>query len=100
MEEKLSVCGLVCDLCPFFKNPCSGCYETEGKTFWAAELPEKTCTLFRCAVMAKEFSSCAECSELPCQQFRDLKDPNISEEEHRNAIDERVNRLRQRREKS
>ncbi|MFZ2054832.1 MAG: DUF3795 domain-containing protein [Candidatus Aminicenantales bacterium] len=99
MDENLSVCGLICDRCAFFKKPCRGCYETKGMTFWAAELPEKTCLLFQCAIKTRGFSSCAECSELPCQSFRELKDPNISEKEHLKALEERVHRLRKQREK-
>jgi hypothetical protein len=63
-------------------------------TFWAADSPDKTCPLFRCVIKTRGFSSCADCVELPCQQFLDLKDPNISPEDHLKALDERVKRLK------
>jgi hypothetical protein len=93
---EISVCGLVCSECQFYNVSCKGCKAVEGSTFWAKEmLPSKVCALYECAVTNKKYGSCGECSELPCKMFRELKDPNSSEEEHLKSIDERVLRLRQ-----
>ena len=91
----ISACGLICDECQFFNNPCNGCYNVAGKTFWAQEAAtNKICPLFNCAVNEKEFNNCGECSDLPCNKFKELKDPNITEEEHQLSIKKRVNILR------
>jgi len=91
----VSACGLMCNECPFFNNQCSGCFKVEGKTFWAIDhLPEKVCPLFDCSINQKGFSSCGDCSELPCQKYNDLRDPSISEEEHIASISKRVEVLR------
>lgn len=91
----VSVCGLVCNKCEFFNNLCSGCYHVAGKTFWAEEAtPEKICPLYNCAVLNKKLNNCGECRELPCNKFIQLKDPNITEEEHQLSIKNRVNNLR------
>jgi hypothetical protein len=91
----LSACGLLCDECEFYNNKCTGCINVKGSTFWASEMmPDKTCPLYSCAFNKKGLRNCGGCSELPCKLFRDMKDPNTSEEEHLRMIDVRVKRLR------
>lgn len=92
---QLSSCGLICDECEFFNNTCTGCYTVKGSTFWAVEMVASgVCPLFDCAVNKKGFSSCGPCKELPCKMFREMKDPNISEEEHQKLLMTRVERLK------
>lgn len=92
---EVSACGLKCNECQFYNNPCSGCYKVEGKTFWAKEsMPNKICTLYDCAINERKYKSCGNCTELPCKQFKELKDPNITEEEHINSIKKRVDLLK------
>jgi len=91
----ISACGLICDECQFFNKPCKGCYKVGGKTFWAQEaIPAKICPLFNCAVHELKLSNCGECHQLPCKKFMELKDPHITEEEHKASIQKRVDRLR------
>jgi len=91
----ISACGLVCSDCPFFKKPCSGCFEVKGKPFWAKEAtPNGVCQLFDCSLINHGYRSCGDCSELPCQMFLDLKDPNISQKEHEKSIAKRIEILR------
>ena len=90
---KVSNCGLLCDECEFYQNPCSGCYEVKGQTFWAKESDTGMCPLFDCSVNQKQLKSCGDCCELPCNKFKELKDPNISDEEHERKLIERVERL-------
>ena len=93
---EISVCGLVCSECQFYNVSCSGCKAVKGSTFWAKEmLPGKVCTLYECAVTKKGYEDCGDCSELPCKMFKELKDPNSTEEEHLKALEERVQRLHQ-----
>lgn len=94
-NKNISVCGLFCEECQFFKETCPGCDEIKGKTFWAQEImPEKVCPIFNCAVNDKGYETCGKCSELPCNIFNELRDPNISDEEHESSISERIVRLK------
>lgn len=91
----LSACGLICDECSFYGKECNGCMAVKGQTFWAKEMmPNHTCPLFNCSVNEKGFRSCGDCEELPCRLFREMKDPNSTEEEHQLSLVERVDRLK------
>ncbi len=95
MNQILSACGLLCNECNFYNTSCNGCYAVKGSTFWAIKtVPDKICTLYKCAVIDKKFNSCGQCAELPCKKFTDLKDPNTSDEQHQKSIGERVKRLK------
>lgn len=95
METILSVCGLLCNECRFFTEPCPGCHAVKGATFWASKaMPHGICPLYYCASNEKKYRNCGECSELPCKKFMDLRDPDITEEEHARSIRERVGRLK------
>ena len=91
----LSACGLICDECEFYRKECKGCIAISGQTFWAKEtMPNHTCPLFDCAVNENRFKSCGGCDELPCKMFREMKDPNSTEEEHQLSLVQRVGRLK------
>jgi len=91
----VSACGLICNECHFFKKECTGCYKVQGSPFWAKDLTHNSvCPLYDCSINNKCLKSCGDCSELPCVMFTDLKDPNISDEEHKKAIGKRISMLR------
>lgn len=91
----LSSCGLICDECEFYGKSCNGCHAVKGQTFWAKEMmPQKTCPLYDCAVNQRNLPHCGHCSELPCEMFRNMKDPNSTEEEHCQSIIDRTARLK------
>ena len=91
----LSACGLVCSDCEFFGNQRAGCHQVKGQTFWALEhMPSKVCPLYGCAVNNKGFKDCGDCAEVPCKTFREMKDPNSTEEEHQQSLIDRVARLK------
>lgn len=91
----LSACGLICNECEFFNKTCTGCIEVKGSTFWAKEMmPDKVCPLFDCSVNQKGFRNCGDCNELPCKMFREMKDPNSTEEQHQQSLLKRVEALR------
>lgn len=91
----LSACGLRCDECEFFGKQCKGCHAINGQTFWAMEMmPDKTCPLYQCSVNKKGFKDCGDCAELPCKMFREMKDPNSTEEEHQHMLKVRVGLLK------
>jgi hypothetical protein len=91
----LSACGLRCDECEFFGKQCAGCHAIKGQTFWAMEMmPDKTCPLYQCSVNKKGYKDCGDCSELPCKMFREMKDPNSTEEEHQRMLKVRTDLLK------
>ena len=91
----LSACGLICDECESYGKECNGCIAVKGQTYWAKEMmPDKTCPLFNCSVNNKGFKNCGDCEELPCKMFREMKDPNSTEEEHQLSLVQRVDRLK------
>jgi hypothetical protein len=93
---KLSACGLICDECEYYEKECNGCIAVSGQTFWAKEMmPNHTCPLYNCAVNEKGFAGCGHCHELPCDMFRQMKDPNSTDEEHELSLVQRVSRLKQ-----
>jgi len=91
---KISNCGLICDECDFHIKICPGCFEVKGRTFWSQELPGKICSLFDCSKNDRKYHSCGDCKDLPCRMFIELKDPNISDEEHERLLEIRVKRLK------
>lgn len=87
----ISTCGLICDECEFFGKKCNGCKEVKGQTFWALEMtPTKTCPLYDCSVNQRIYKDCGGCSELPCNTFVTMKDPNSTEKEHQESLKKRV----------
>lgn len=93
----LSACGLKCDECEFFQKKCNGCKTVKGQTFWALEMmPAKTCPLYDCAVNQRNNKDCGDCTDLPCELFLKMKDPNSNEEEHKVSLEKRVAILKER----
>ena len=91
----LSACGLICDHCEFFNNTCDGCISVKGSTFWSKEMmPDKVCPLYNCAVNTKKYKNCGPCSELPCKMYREMKDPDSTDEEHQKSLITRIAALR------
>jgi hypothetical protein len=96
MNQILSACGLLCNECNYYiNNTCQGCHMVKGSTFWAQEsMPDKICPLYKCAIIDKKYKNCGQCIELPCKKFTDLKDPNITDEQHIQSVNKRISRLR------
>ena len=91
-----SVCGIACNTCPFFGNQCSGCSAISGKPFWTKDLPDQVCPIYECCVNQKKLAHCGFCGELPCKIFLGLRDPAINDEEFQQALQKRLQVLRQR----
>ena len=91
-EKKLTCCGSECFNCGCYGTLCKGCNESQGKVFHAPE--GQACKIYDCAVNLKKIRNCGECDSLPCQIWRDTRDPSYTDEEFENSIRERMNRLR------
>lgn len=90
-EKKLSCCGMECWKCEYYGTICKGCNESLGKIFHAPE--GKACPIYECAVNQKKLNGCGACTDVPCDIWRNTKDPGLSDEEFECSIKERVNRL-------
>ena len=90
----LSPCGINCGEFEACKE-CGGCHEICGKPFYIQDFGMEVCPLYDCPVNKKGFTTCAQCSELPCKLYYDWKDPSMSDEEHINSINERVKTLKE-----
>jgi hypothetical protein len=45
-------------------------------------------------VNTRKYRNCGGCSELPCKMYREMKDPNTTDEEHQRSILRRIMALR------
>jgi len=74
----IACCGLDCGLCPVYytKGPsrCPGCC---GPNF---SNKHPSCSIITCCVKEKNFETCGECEDFPCQKLKiwDLADSFIS----------------------
>ena len=88
----LSCCGMDCAACPFHGKACSGCNESGGKVFHAPA--GKPCPIYACCANKRRFATCASCPDIPCQLWRDTRDPSLTDEAFEQSIAERVARLK------
>ena len=54
----------------------------------------KGLSLYDCSVNTRNYKDCGDCAELPCKMFREMKDPNSTEEQHQKSLLTRVSLLR------
>jgi len=79
----IACCGLDCGLCPAYytkgSSRCPGCC---GPDF---SLKHPSCSIITCCVNKRNFETCAECEDFPCQKLKiwDLADSFIS---HKNCL--------------
>ena len=86
----LSPCGIDCAVCPM-KDKCGdGCQVCGGKPFFIKDFGVETCPIYDCSVNKKGYKTCGQCDEVPCKIFFDWKDPSMSDEEHRKAVNTNV----------
>ena len=89
MEKVMSSCGLYCDECEEFTGRCQGgCPRIKGQVWWASSAGGETCPLYSCAVKHK-VHNCGQCSEFICKLIEDMRDPSITEKEHKKSIEAR-----------
>ena len=88
----LSACGTDCSACPLLGHPCIGCNKACGKVF---HMPEgRPCDIYACCVNKHRFATCASCDQVPCQIWRDTRDPSMTDEQFKENINNRVAMLK------
>ena len=88
----LSCCGTECSGCGAYGNMCKGCNEAQGKVFHAPR--GKACPIYQCSVGKSKLATCASCEKMPCEIWRQTRDPELSQEEFEAGIVSRVENLR------
>jgi Protein of unknown function (DUF3795) len=66
--------------------------------FWTAELKMELCPLYDCCMHKKRLEHCRECTELPCELFRNFHDTALTPQEAQKAVIERQESLLKRKE--
>lgn len=95
MDKNISICGSDCAKCYCFENGmCVGCNECKGKVFHCPEGQE--CAIYHFCVTERGYANCLECGDIPCDIWRNTRDPKFSDEEFEQNIAERIALLRER----
>lgn len=89
----LCACGADCGECEKYQKECQGCFETQGKIYWAAYIGKETCPYYEC-VQEKGHNNCGDCAKLPCSLWYAMKDPDWTDEQHEQSICGRVEKFR------
>ena len=87
----LTCCGTECKTCSFYGENCDGCNECRGKVFHAPE--GKACPIYACCVQKHRYVNCGACEMLPCDIWRAVRDPALSEEEFERSVEIRIRNL-------
>lgn len=90
MKNHIAPCGVDCNQCPAYEKECIGCNEVKGKAEWVPDIGLETCPLYQCSVNEHHYRTCAECEQVPCQKFREMRDPSMSDEEFVKSIQDRL----------
>ena len=91
----MNKCGCLCEECVSWPAECPGCEEIKGRVYWTRHIGAEVCPVFACCD-EKTHGDCGECAEIPCETWFVLKDPALSDEEHRKSIEKRVKNLMRR----
>jgi hypothetical protein len=92
-NRMLSVCGIICSKCEFFKSKCPGCYVISGKSYRTKKANRKICAIYDCCVKQRGLDNCGQCREVPCELMKSYNLEGISDEQHLANINEQVKRF-------
>lgn len=90
MKMDMACCGWVCDGCDDYQKNCKGCNSAYGAAPWCKDAGMESCPIYNCCVLEHDFPDCSVCEKLPCELFLNLKDPSVSDEEHRKTLESRL----------
>lgn len=94
MDQTIAPCGANCGTCDSYPGDCAGCRAISGRVWWIRHIGQEVCPKYECCISDKKLQHCGQCGDLPCGLFTDLKDPSMTDEEHRRMIAECVALLR------
>ena len=91
-----TACGLYCGDCHLLGGPCPGCGYVEGRPFWTEAYGVAVCPLYDCCRNQRQLDHCGLCTDLPCELFLGLRDPDMTDEEHQESLRKRKDALTRR----
>ena len=90
----LAVCGTNCGTCQGLGSVCTdGCVASKGQAFWTRQMGIPVCPIYQC-VQDNRYSDCGSCAQIPCNLWMMIKSPEVTEEQHRTSVQERMNALK------
>lgn len=89
----LCVCGASCDDCRYAAECGGTCAEIQGRVFWAEYLNLEVCPIYQC-VEEHGYQDCGDCAKLPCETWFAVKDPSVTDKQHRQSLEERTAKLK------
>ena len=89
----LCACGACCEGCSYAAECGGTCEKLRGRVFWAHYIGAEVCPIYQC-VQDNGYQNCGDCAKLPCEIWFNVKDPNVSEEEGRKSVADRVAKLK------
>lgn len=90
----LTKCGVDCSTCPSYEKDCAGCEAIKGNVYWTEHIGGGTCPIYKCCE-DNSHEHCGKCGSLPCNTWKELKDPSMTDEQHLDALNQRVKLLRE-----
>ena len=93
-----AICGIYCGDCEFLGKQCGGCGNIQGKPFHVEQAGMDVCSLYGCCVDSKKVEHCGLCDEFPCDTFKTIRDPALTDEEFEQSLQDRIKALKVRKE--
>lgn len=87
----VSCCGSDCAACTCLGTLCRGCSASLGNVFHAPQ--GQACPIYACCVNTHDYATCASCAKLPCDLWRQTRDPSLTDETFAQNIQSRAARL-------
>lgn len=79
-REEINPCGTYCGKCDDYGVVCDGCRNRNGMPIWYYMYDKtETCGYYKCCASTGKHD-CSECSQLPCEEYFEYPDPNMSDE--------------------
>jgi len=94
MQKDISCCGVICSECNMYPDKCAGCIAVKGVAYWTEYAGIDVCPIYKCCIGNRHFSNCGQCEKLPCEKYYEHKDPDMTDEEHRQTVTEMVKVLK------
>ncbi|HMK47329.1 MAG TPA: DUF3795 domain-containing protein [Methanocella sp.] len=89
MKDKMeSVCGMCCGDCKYLGDGCRGCDDEQGAPFWTGFVGVKVCPVYECCEDMK-YEHCGCCKDMPCPKFVEIRDPEMTDEQVIQCVEDR-----------
>ncbi|UAL08342.1 MAG: DUF3795 domain-containing protein [Candidatus Methanogranum gryphiswaldense] len=90
MDARISCCGIDCSQCENYPDSCKGCSIQKGHVYWTVNVSLNVCPIYGCCRQKKQMDHCGLCKQVPCNIWKEMKDPSWTDEQHQESIDQRL----------